>query len=341
MADLPAWAKALGMSDEQAEAIGEGLFPYRLASVRRKEATGLGADGERSIGFPPEMGAGEVTVGDWVAVDPEMGRVAAILPRTSLLSRRAAGVEIKTQHLAANIDTLFITTSCNEDFNEARLERYLALALEADVAPVIVLTKPDLATETSAESYATRAKALSASLDAVLTVNAKAPDVAQAFAPWLGEGRTVAFVGSSGVGKSTLINALSEVEQATGGVREGDQKGRHTTTSRALLPLKAGGWVMDMPGMRELGLHDVAQGIDLVFTDLAELSESCRFRDCAHEAEPGCAVQAAIAAGEADEGRVARWKKLKAEDALNAMTMGKTRAEARRITRSLRKPPRR
>ena len=339
MVDIPLWAQPLGMVAAQAAAVPAGQLAYRLIAVRRKEAAGLGGEGERTLGFPPEMSAGQVTVGDWVTADPETGRVTSILPRQSLLSRRAAGVEAKPQLLAANVDTLFVTTSCNEDFNEARLERYLALALEADVAPVIVLTKSDLAANPA--EYAPRAARLSDRLAAVLTVNAKSSQVAQDFAPWLGQGRTVAFVGSSGVGKSTLINALSLAEQATGGVREGDQKGRHTTTSRALLPLRAGGWVIDMPGMRELGLHDVADGIDLVFADLADLSTQCRFRDCAHEAEPGCAVLAAIGAGEADADRVMRWKKLKAEDALNAMTMGKTRSEARRITRGLTKPPRR
>jgi ribosome biogenesis GTPase len=150
----------------------------------------------------------------------------------------------------------------------------------------------------------------------------------------------VAFIGSSGVGKSTLLNTLTGGNAATQGVRAGDQKGRHTTTSRALLPMPGGGWVIDMPGMREIGLHDVAHGIARVFADLTALAEGCRFRDCTHIHEPGCVLLAGVAAGTVDPARLARWQKLRDEEALNAEIVGKTRSEARRISRAQRKPAR-
>jgi ribosome biogenesis GTPase len=330
------WAVAHGL-DADDVALADGGTIWRVASVQRSAATGLGPDGDRPLGLGPSTQSGTLAVGDWVTAD-ETGLIIRILPRRALLQRRAAGVELKTQLICANVDTLFITTSCNADFNPARLERYLALALDAGVAPVILLTKPDLADAPPAD-YATRARALSPALAGVVVLDARAPDAAAQLAEWLGPGQTVAFVGSSGVGKSTLLNTLTDGDQATAGVRKGDQKGRHTTTSRSLLPLPTGGWVIDMPGMREIGLHDVTLGIERVFADLATLAEGCRFRDCTHLHEPGCALLAGVAAGTVDPDRLARWQKLRDEDALNAEIVGKTRAEARRISRTHRKPP--
>ncbi len=332
-----AWAVLHGLPAEDAALAGEDLI-WRVASVQRTAATGLGPDGDRALGLGPSTGSGTLAVGDWVTAD-DNGLITQVLPRRALLQRRAAGVELKTQLICANVDTLFITTSCNADFNPARLERYLALALDAHVAPVILLTKPDLA-DAPPEEYAARARALSPALAGVMVLDARAPDAADKLAVWLGVGQTVAFIGSSGVGKSTLLNTLTGGDQATAGVRKGDQKGRHTTTSRSLLPLPTGGWVIDMPGMREIGLHDVTLGIERVFADLAKLAEACRFRDCTHCHEPGCAVLAGVAAGVVDPDRLARWQKLRDEDALNADIVGKTRSEARRISRAHRKPPR-
>ena len=327
---------ALGWSAHFADQCGdddsEGLCPMRIISVQRAMATGLDAGGERPLGFPPELRAGGLAVGDWVLVDPETGRIEKVLERQSLLSRRAAGVEAKPQLLAANVDTLFITTSCNSDFNPARLERYLVLALDAGIAPVIVLTKTD---QTDApQDYADQARALSDKLAGVVALNAKDPAQVRLLSEWCGPGRTVAFVGSSGVGKSTLINALTGSDQTTAAMRQDDAKGRHTTTARSLHLMADGGLVIDMPGMRELGLHDVSGGIDELFEDITALTGQCKFRDCKHVSEPGCAVQAAIAADLLDPARLDRWRKLKSEDALNTTSMTVSRRRARALTRA-------
>ncbi len=231
-----------------------------------------------------------------------------------VLARRVEGS--KTPQLAgANIDTLFIVTSCNADFNVARLERYLALANESGAEPVIILTKADLTD--AAETYRAQAAALQREL-AVVVVNPKEAGATAMLAPWCGEGRTVALVGSSGVGKSTLVNALaglaSEEAQETGGIRARDDKGRHTTTSRSLHAIAGGGWVIDTPGMRTLHVSDAASGLETLFAEITELTHLCRFRDCTHEHEPGCAVQAAVASGAVDPARLARWRKLDAEN---------------------------
>jgi len=326
----------LGWSDafaaDCAGADAEGLRPMRVTSVQRAIATGLDAAGERPLGFPPELRAGGLAVGDWVLVDPETGRIVKVLERQSLLSRRAAGVEAKPQLLAANVDTLFITTSCNADFNPARLERYLVLALDAGVTPVIILTKTDQTDDV--QDYVAQARALSDKLAGVIGLNAKDPAQVARLSDWCGTGRTVAFVGSSGVGKSTLINALTGSVQATADMRQDDAKGRHTTTARSLHLMQNGGLVIDMPGMRELGLHDVAGGIDELFDDITALTEQCKFRDCSHRAEPGCAVQAAIAEGQLDAARLERWRKLKSEDRLNTTSMTVSRRRARALSRA-------
>jgi ribosome biogenesis GTPase / thiamine phosphate phosphatase len=310
----------------------DGMIALRITSVQRALATGLGPSGEHMLGFPPDLRAGGLAVGDWVLADPATGRIARVLDRQSILSRRAAGIEAKPQLLAANVDTLFITTSCNADFNPARLERYLVLALDSGITPVIVLTKSD---QTDAiDSYLAQARALSDKIAAVVALNAKDPEQVSRLSHWCGPGRTVAFVGSSGVGKSTLINALTGSKQATAAMRQDDAKGRHTTTARSLHLMAEGGLVIDMPGMRELGLHDVAGGIDELFGDITALTETCRFRDCKHVAEPGCAVRQAVEDGTLDPSRLERWRKLKSEDAMNTTSMTVSRREARALARA-------
>ncbi|MDE9449540.1 ribosome small subunit-dependent GTPase A [Aliiroseovarius sp. Z3] len=305
-----------------------GLTPYRLAEIHRSRMNALGAAGEVTL-TSPKLAAGELAVGDWVLADPEM-RIQQVLERKSLLQRRAAGTDAQTQLIAANVDTLFIVTSCNDDFNIARIERFLALAHEAGCYPVLVLTKADLCDDP--RQYEAQAQTLDPMLT-ILTVNARDSDAIETLAAWCKPPQTAAFIGSSGVGKTTLTNGLTGGDAATGGIREDDAKGRHVTTARSMHPMQNGGWIIDMPGMRALRLLDTREGIDSVFDDLAELETQCRFSDCAHETEPGCAVRAAIDAGELDPDRLARWRKLRAGEAKNTETIAESRARERKFSK--------
>lgn len=287
-------------------------IPARVTGVHRDRLSALTAAGPAEFRLPPGLGAGEVAVGDWLLGEPAAGRALRLLERHSRIFRRAAGEEAREQLIVANVDTVFLTTSCTAEFNEARLERYLALAHAGGVPPVFVLTKADQ-TE-AAEGFLARLRAIAPGIPAV-ALNARAPGAAAALMPWCGPGRTVAFLGMSGVGKSTLAAALTGLDLDTGEVRADDMKGRHTTTRREMHPIPGGGWLIDTPGMRELRLSDMAGGIDEAFAEITALAGQCRFRDCAHGPEPGCAVQAAVGAGTVDAARVERWKKLHDENA--------------------------
>jgi ribosome biogenesis GTPase / thiamine phosphate phosphatase len=262
----------------------------------------------------PEDDGAAATVGDWLLLDRSTRRPMRRLERKSLFKRGAAGLTSHVQLVAANVDTLFVVSSCNQDFNPARLERYLALARDADVTPVIVLTKADLVDAPA--DFARRAARLMPGL-LVETVDAREGASTACLEVWCGHGQTVALVGSSGVGKSTLINTLADTALATRDTLA-DDRGRHTTTGRSLHRLPAGGWLLDTPGMRELQLADVKAGLDELFADIVALAKDCRFADCRHESEPGCAVRAAVAAGTLDADRLRRQRKLAAEEARNS-----------------------
>jgi ribosome biogenesis GTPase / thiamine phosphate phosphatase len=254
--------------------------------------------------------------------------VLRILERRSLVSRMAAGIEQRMQAIAANLDTLFVVTSCNDDFNLSRLERYCTVARHAQVEPVIVLTKADLCADTAA--FVAQASSIARDI-AVLALNATDRARADTLVPWLGPGQTVTFVGSSGVGKSTLVNMLLATEvQATGGIREHDAKGRHTTTSRQMFALPSGAWVIDTPGMRELKLGAVEGAVGAVFDDIATLARDCRFRDCRHRNDAGCALQDAVAAGRLDGRRLDSYLKLLREAERAAQSVRERRALDRR-----------
>jgi ribosome biogenesis GTPase / thiamine phosphate phosphatase len=300
-----------GWFQTQLTDVDHDLIPLRVAEVHRTRMAALGIDGPVDI-VAPHMDSAAFAVGDWVLVNPAM-TVQRRLERSSLLDRLTSardGTGAATQLIAANVDTLFITTSCNADFNVARLERYLAMAAGAGTMPVVILTKADGTTDP--EDYRQQTLALQRGLD-VITLDARSPDVAVELAQWCRTGQTVALVGSSGVGKSTLTQTLTGDELETGEIRKGDGRGRHTTTHRALRPLTNGGWIIDTPGMRGLQ-PNAPEGIDIVFDEITTLIGHCKFRDCAHESEPGCAVQAAINAGTLDPDRLIRWRKLKREE---------------------------
>lgn len=303
--------------------------PVRITAVHRSGMPAIGDGIEVTV--PPSIAA---TVGDWVLWRSEQPTECTVLDRKSLIKRRAAGHDRSEQLIAANIDTAFVVTSCNQDFNVARLERYIALALEADASPVIILTKSDLSTDV--DDYLNQARAIS-DLVPVVVLDARGDEPKDKLAPWCSSGQTVAFLGSSGVGKSTLTNALSgRIAADTQSIREDDGKGRHTTTARELHFIAGGCAVLDTPGMRELQLTDAAAGVGELFADLTELGTQCKFRDCAHETEPGCAVTAAIAAGEIDAARLTRWKKLVAEDAFNSADLATRRAKDKAFGKKVR-----
>ncbi|MEO5937719.1 MAG: ribosome small subunit-dependent GTPase A [Sphingomonas sp.] len=263
------------------------------------------------------------TVGDWLLVDDATLQPTRVLRRLNLFERRAPGDPRKNQMIAANVDTLFIVASCNQDFSVARLERYLVLARDVGVDPVVVLTKADL-TETPDE-YAAAIRAIEPGLR-VEIVNGCDPASAACLASWCGKGQTVALLGSSGVGKSTLVNTLRGSDSvATQAIRANDDTGRHTTTAREMHRLDGGGWLVDTPGMRELQLSDAAEGVSEVFDDFLVVAQRCRFSDCAHGSEPGCAVQAAIAKGTLASERFDRWRRLTAEDGVDAAYLLKRR----------------
>lgn len=249
------------------------------------------------------------TVGDWVVLDG--GRIERCLRRENLLKRIAAGAQAEVQLIGANVDGLFIVTSCNPEFSPTRLQRFLALAASAGVTPLIVLTKADLAPA----PHRFRAQARSVAPDAEIeVVNALDARTLAGVRRWLRPGGTVALVGSSGVGKSTLLNTLAGDEvQITRPIREQDARGRHTTTSRSLIRLPQGALVLDGPGVRELGMAVAEEDIGDAYDDIAALAEGCRFADCQHRREPGCAVRAAVEAGQLAADRVATYAELLTE----------------------------
>jgi ribosome biogenesis GTPase len=293
----------------------------RVVAQHRNRLELLGAAGELALelhaGMPP------VTVGDWLLLNPE-GRFERLLERESLFRRKAAGRKVAEQLIAANVDTLFVVVSLNEDFNVNRIERYLSLANEAGVEPVIVLSKPDLC-----ENHESRRREIQA-LDPLLMVefvNCLDAEDVRRLQPWCETGQTVALLGSSGVGKSTLVNSLlGGCIQHTAEIREGDGKGRHTTTGRSLHLMPRGGLLLDTPGMRELQLADCDEGVRATFADVTSLAERCRFGDCRHENEPGCAVQFAIEHGELEARRLSSFRKLMREQAINRETLAQKRA---------------
>ncbi|MBC6972291.1 ribosome small subunit-dependent GTPase A [Bacillus sp. Xin] len=254
-------------------------------------------------------------VGDWVHIkkmeEENKAIIHSVFPRRSSFSRQAAGDKTAEQIVAANVDYLFLVNALNHDFNVRRIERYLLLAYESGAMPVIVLTKSDLCGDLEQKVLETEAVAIGVP---IFVVDSLQQIGVESLRQFVAPGKTIALVGSSGVGKSTLLNALIGSEVAkTGDVREEDSKGRHTTTHRELFRLPSGGLVIDTPGMRELQLWEGSEAIHATFSDIEELAKDCRFRNCDHENEPGCAVQSAIEEGILAVHRLRNYKKLQKE----------------------------
>ncbi|MDZ5473114.1 ribosome small subunit-dependent GTPase A [Bacillus sp. 31A1R] len=268
-------------------------------------------------------------VGDWVVIKARVyeqkGTILAVLPRKSKFSRKVAGQTTDEQIVATNVDTVFLVNSLNDDLNLRRLERYLLLTWESGANPVIVLTKADLSNDVAEKMAEVESVALGVPVISVSVVNGIGLEQLQTF---LKPGETIALLGSSGVGKSTLTNYfVGEEKQKVQGIREDDDKGRHTTTHRELILTPSGAILIDTPGMREIQLWESESGLAESFSDIEILAEDCRFRDCKHDDEPGCAVRTAIEEGQFDQDRLISYKKLLKELAFLDRKMDK-RAQA-------------
>jgi ribosome biogenesis GTPase / thiamine phosphate phosphatase len=297
-----------------------GWAPARVVSQQRGLWRIAGDFGERwaepssKLRVAAEAQGDWPAVGDWIAAElfgEEHAFIHGILPRRGCFARKAPGKRIEEQVIAANIDTAFLVVSLDGDFSPRRLERYLAQCWESEVKPVIVLNKADECSD--AAGLVADAERVAASAP-VLSVSARTGRGMDELDRFLAPGQTIVLLGSSGVGKSTLVNRLLRQDvQAVQPTRETDGKGRHTTTSRQLLRLPSGALIIDTPGLREIALWDAETGVAQAFADIEEFAANCRFRDCEHENEPGCAVRKALAAGVLDEERVASLKKLERE----------------------------
>jgi ribosome biogenesis GTPase len=310
-------------------------FVARVSAVHRGRVEALAEGGVVDIivagSRDPAAGAAPVAVGDWILAQAGTSRLLRVLERQSVIARMAAGEQQRVQPIAANVDTAFVVSSCNDDFNLSRLERYLAVVLDAGVTPVVVLTKADLCQD--AATYVSRAEAIAPGT-AVIALDATSAEVARSLVDWLGAGQTVVFIGSSGVGKSTLANSLTgQASQAVAGIRESDARGRHTTTSRQLVRMAGGAWLIDVPGMRELKIGAVDAGVRCAFDDLETLAGACRFRDCGHEQDEGCALRQAVAEGHLEPRRLVSFLKLRREAARAAQTLHERREAIRRVGR--------
>jgi ribosome biogenesis GTPase len=343
---------SLGWGDALAETFQEhadaGLRPGRVAIQHRGAYVLLGEEGEvwanvsGRLRHAADSTAELPAVGDWVAYDlpagAERAAVHAILPRRSAFRRKQAGFETAEQVVAANVDVLFLVTSLNQDLNVRRIERYMTLAWESGADPVVVLTKADLCPDVEPALALVESVTFGVPVHVTSALTGAGFDDVRAH---LDGGRTGAAVGSSGVGKSTLINGLCGEERlATREIRD-DGRGRHTTTHRELIVLPGAGCVIDTPGMRELQLWDSAEGLERAFEDVDAVIAECRFSDCAHDTEPDCAVQAALADGSLDAERFQSYQKLQRElHYLEIRHDARARSEARKRWRSINKEAR-
>jgi ribosome biogenesis GTPase len=294
----------------------------RVARVDIGVATVLGGGPSRRVAIPPGV---TVAVGDWVLVTGSV--VVGALPRRTAIVRRAAGLDARPQTLAANVDTVLVLVAADGRVTPRSVERYVTVVWESGATPVVVLTKADLVSADELDGAVGRLAVACVGV-ALLAVSAPTGAGLDELAPYLGRGRTVALLGSSGAGKSTLANQLAGAALATGAVRD-DGRGRHTTTHRELIPLPDGGVLIDTPGLREIGLWQDSLGVAQAFPEIAALVDRCRFTDCSHRREPGCALLDALADGRISEDRLAAWRKLRRE--LDRLAARDDRALATRL----------
>ncbi|MFG3105331.1 ribosome small subunit-dependent GTPase A [Streptomyces tendae] len=324
-------------ADAFAPHAAEGLLPGRVVRVDRGQCDVVTADGvlRADTAFvTPHDPLRVVCTGDWVAVDPDGGNpryVRTYLPRRTAFVRSTSSKRSEGQILAANVDHAIVAVSLAVELDLARIERFLALAWESGAQPVVVLTKADLVPDPVTLAYLVQDVETAAPGVPVLSVSAEQGEGLDVLAAVV-SGGTAVLLGQSGAGKSTLANALlGEDVMGVQAIRDVDGKGRHTTTTRNLLALPGGGVLIDTPGLRGVGLFDAGSGVDQVFAEIAELAEECRFHDCAHESEPGCAVLAAIDSGALPERRLESYRKLMRENQrIVAKTDARVRAEIRK-----------
>lgn len=310
------------------------LIPARVAAVHRGRLDMMAAAGPLSgvpagrLSHEAASAADLPAVGDWVAADAETGLVQELLPRKGGIARAAGDGRAEPQVLAANVDLALVVGSLNRDFNLRRLERFLALAADAEAEALVVLSKADLSADPAGEALDVRAGL--GGVVPVLAISVVDGTGLEALGAWLQPGRTAVLLGSSGVGKTTLLNHLTGEERPTLPVRESDDRGRHSTSHRELVPLAGGGLIIDTPGLRLPRVWEQAAGLRSVFADVEALAAQCRFRDCTHRGEPGCAVTAAIADGRLPADRLAGMEKLAREEAaLDARREARVRAESK------------
>ena len=343
MIETYGWTEA--MARDFAPRALEGQIPGRIAVQHRDSYLVVTDEGEVRGKISGRLqheaeAAGYPAVGDWVALAwdeaeaggaaastaPATATIHAVLPRrTAFVRRGAIDSSHGSQVIAANIEVAFIATSLNADLNARRIERYLAAAWQSGARPVVVLTKADLSEDPAGEAAEIAALAPDC---LVLAVSARQGLGLDALLAQVGPGETGVLIGSSGVGKSTLVNALlGEERMATRRLREGGDQGRHTTSHRQLILLPGGGLVLDTPGFREVGLVDADEGVSAVFDDIEQLMQTCRFNDCRHEGEPGCAVDAALKSGALEGARWENFQKL-------AVELAATQAKAELIAKN-------